>query len=67
MTEHHRKHEPLRTDELPLAAANRRLRRRNRQPRGIDALMAAVLTPPSGTPLRLVHNAVRASEGAGRN
>src|SRR5262249_24110192 len=30
----------------PLAEAARRLRRRSRQPRGIDALMAAVLTPP---------------------
>jgi len=40
---------------------------RRRAPGGIDALMTAVLRPPSGTPLRLVANAARSAEGAGRN
>jgi len=61
-----RKREPkLRTDEAPLAAASRRLRRLHRKPRW--TLMDAVLCPPSGTLLRLVANAVRSAEGAGRN
>jgi len=51
----------------PLRAASERLRRRNRKPHGIDALMEGVLTPPSGSNFHLVARAAQGARGIGRN
>jgi len=52
----------------PLAAASQRLRAKTRRTRRRRwGLMDSVLCPPSGTPLKLVANAARGAEGAGRN